>query len=114
MSPSKKNDRVAPPAEPGCWLLKFGSTEAAKGWEDLVRQARANLWTAYEAIRTDPTPFPTTTRHHRLKGELGTVAGLEQWQYEVTAGGRIWYVVDPDKKTVWIRWAGTGHPKATD
>jgi hypothetical protein len=54
------------------------------------------------------------TRHHRLKGALGTVGGLEQWQYEVTAAGRIWYVVDLGKKTVWIRWAGTGHPKATD
>jgi hypothetical protein len=42
------------------------------------------------------------------------VNGLEQWQYEVTGGGRIWYLIDPGKKTIWIRHAGTGHPKATD
>ena len=114
MSPGKKNDRVAPPAQPGRWLLRYGTTEAVKGWEDLVRQAPSNLWDAYEAIRTDPTPFPPTTRQHRLKGALGAVDGMEQWQYEVTAGGRIWYVVDPASTTVWIRYASTKHPKATD
>jgi hypothetical protein len=114
VSPGKKNDRFAPPAAPGQWLLKFGTTEAAKGWEDLVQQAAGNLWTAYETIRTDPTPFPATPRQHRLKGALATVNGLEQWQYEVTAAGRIWYLVDPGKKTIWIRYASTAHPKATD
>jgi hypothetical protein len=32
----------------------------------------------------------------------------------VTAGGRIWYLVDHDTRTCWIKHAGTGHPKATD
>jgi hypothetical protein len=114
VSPAKKNDRVTPPAQPGRWLLKFGSNEAAKGWEDLAQQAASNLGDAYEAIRTDPTPFPPTRRQHRLKGPLGTVNDWEQWQYEVTAGGRIWYAVDPVAKTVWIRYASTKHPKATD
>jgi hypothetical protein len=114
VSPAKKNDRVAPPAEPGRWLLKFGSNEAAKGWEDLAQQAAGNLWSAYEAIRTEPTPFPATGRQHRLKGKLGTVDGMEQWQYEVTAGGRIWYVVDSAKQTIWIRDASTRHPKTTE
>ncbi|MGW6196243.1 hypothetical protein ACWF0M_08850 [Kribbella sp. NPDC055110] len=45
---------------------------------------------------------------------LSTQNGLEQWQYEVTGGGRIWYLVDVDQRTVWITYAGTGHPKATD
>jgi len=39
---------------------------------------------------------------------------LEQWQYEVTGGGRIWYLVDDATRTVWLTYAGTGHPKATD
>ncbi|MDX3000158.1 hypothetical protein PWY87_00650 [Kribbella solani] len=114
MTPAKRGDRVAPPAQPGQWLLKFGTNDAAKGWEDLSRQAASNLWEAYEAIRLDPAPFPPTKCHHRLKGALGTVDGMEQWQYEVTAGGRIWYLVDAAKKTVWIRVAGCGHPKASD
>lgn len=114
MSPAKKGDRVAPPAQPGHWRLKFGTNDAAKGWEDLEQQAASNLWDAYEAIRTEPTPFPPTRRQHPLKGSLGTVDGLEQWQYEVTAGGRIWYLVDPAKKTIWIRYASTKHPKVTE
>jgi hypothetical protein len=39
---------------------------------------------------------------------------LDHWQIEVTGGGRIWYLVDPDKATVWIDYAGPAHPKATD
>jgi hypothetical protein len=115
MSPGKRNDRVAPPAAPGQWELRFASSEAGKGWDELCQQAPGNTLKAWEAIRADPRPFPPTERQHRLKGrDLGTVNGLEQWQYEVTGGGRIWYLIDPGKKTIWIRHAGTGHPKATD
>jgi len=39
---------------------------------------------------------------------------LEQWQIEVTGGGRIWYLVDDDARTVWLVEAGTGHPRATE
>ncbi|HZZ51016.1 MAG TPA: hypothetical protein VFE65_29335, partial [Pseudonocardia sp.] len=43
------------------------------------------------------------------------VAGkeLEQWQYEVTAGGRIWYCPDPDRRIVWLVAASPAHPKRT-
>jgi hypothetical protein len=115
VSPGKRGDRVAPPAEPGRWELRFENSDAGKGWEELCRQAPGNTLKAWEAIRSEPQPFPQTDRHHRLKGrELATVRGLDQWQYEVTGGGRIWYLVDPAKKIVWIRFASTGHPKATD
>ena len=36
------------------------------------------------------------------------------WQLEVTGAGGVWYLVDPDKKLVWIDYAGPGHPKATE
>ncbi|MFD7447285.1 hypothetical protein [Streptomyces sp. NPDC059909] len=39
---------------------------------------------------------------------------MERWQIEVTAGGRIWYLLDIERRTVWIDCASTGHPKATD
>jgi hypothetical protein len=39
---------------------------------------------------------------------------LEQWQYEVTGGGRVCYVIDDVRRTAWITYAGTGHPKVTD
>jgi len=61
---------------------------------------------------------PPTPRHHRLKGQLatGTHDGrtLPYWQIEVTGSGRIWYLVDEDRKTVWMHVGGPGHPKPTD
>ncbi|WP_171049936.1 hypothetical protein [Nocardia cyriacigeorgica] len=39
---------------------------------------------------------------------------LEQWQYEVTAGGRIWYLIDDETRTLWITKAVVGHPGVTD
>lgn len=50
--------------------------------------------------------------------ELSTVKvghkAFDHWRIEVTGAGRIWYLVDPDKTTVWVDYAGPGHPKATD
>jgi hypothetical protein len=93
---------------------QFFSSQAAKGWEELCRQVPGNTARAWEEIRREPQPVPRTSRRLRLKGPLAHVDGLEQWQYEVTGGGRIWYLVDIDKNTVWITYAGAGHPKATD
>lgn len=65
-----------------------------------------------------PTKPENPARQDKLKGALSThvVGGklLDQWQYEVTGGGRIWYCPDAESRIVWIVVAGTGHPKATD
>ncbi|WP_329449578.1 hypothetical protein OG894_00955 [Streptomyces sp. NBC_01724] len=39
---------------------------------------------------------------------------MDRWQIKVTAGGRIWYLLDAERRTVWIDHASTGHAKATD
>ncbi len=39
---------------------------------------------------------------------------LEQWQFEVTGAGRIWYCIDDSRKTVWMTDCSIGHPKATE
>jgi hypothetical protein len=31
---------------------------------------------------------------------------LEQWQYEVTSGGRIWYCPDSDRRITWLSQPG--------
>jgi len=53
-----------------------------------------------------------------LKGRLGrrSVGGrdLEQWQLEVTGAGRLWYVIDDERRTVILTMATVGHPKATE
>lgn len=116
--PAKRNDRVAPPGPPGGWEARFGTNDAAKGWENLVAVARSNMWEAFVVLTTRPTEPENRARQHRLKGKLGSreVHGttLDQWQYEVTAGGRIWYCPDVHKGIVWVVAATTGHPKATD
>ncbi|MCX5212572.1 hypothetical protein OG689_25345 [Kitasatospora sp. NBC_00240] len=98
--------------------LRFANTEAADGWEQLSRQAPGNLRRAFERIRTAPRAGDNPERQHRLKGKLGSALfkgqNVERWQYEVTGGGRLWYLVDDTNPTAWISYAGAGHPKATD
>ncbi|MEH1055728.1 hypothetical protein V6U89_11015 [Micromonospora sp. CPCC 206171] len=114
----KRGDRAAPPALAGEYELRFAESAAADGWEQLARQAPANLRRAYDALRADPRSRTSPERQHRLKGSLATASWkgqeLERWQYEVTGGGRIWYLIDDERRTVWLTYAGTGHPRATE
>ncbi|WP_370945962.1 hypothetical protein AB5J62_43880 [Amycolatopsis sp. cg5] len=116
--PAKRGDRVAPPAQPGQWEARFATSEAAKGWEDLCQTARSNTWEAWVVLTERPTTPENPARQHRLKGKFAVreIGGktLEQWQYEVTAGGRIWYCADHDRRIVWLVLACASHPKATD
>jgi hypothetical protein len=114
----KRGDRAAPPPATGEYELRFATTAAAEGWEELCRQAPGGMRRAWEHIRADPRTRERPGRQHRLRGTLGTGEfkgrALERWQYEVTGGGRVWYLVDEDTRTAWITHAGTGHPKATE
>jgi hypothetical protein len=114
----KRGERVAPPPAADGYDLIYGSNDAIKGWQDLCNQAAGATRTAYFAITTNPQPAPPTDKHHRLKADLSTgkYSGISfpQWQYEVTGGGRIWYLIDVDRRRVIITYAGTRHPKATD
>ena len=116
--PGKRGDRVAPSGRPGGWEARFATSEAAKGWELLCQTARANTWEAWTVLTERPTVAENPSRQHRLRGSLAMRqiggATLEQWQYEVTAAGRIWYCPDPDRRIVWVVLASPSHPKATD
>jgi len=109
---------VAPPPGPGDWDIRFRNNEAARGWEELCRQAPGNALAAWRIMRRNPTPWAGSPRHHRLQWDLSTLKvgdkPLDHWQIEVTGGGRIWYLVDADKATIWIDHAGLGHPQATE
>lgn len=113
----KRGDRAAPPPVDGEFDVRFANSAAADGWEHLARQAPANLRRAHDAIRAEPRCLTLPERHHRLKGSLATGVwkgqALERWQYEVTGGGRVWYLVDDERRTAWITYAGTGHPRET-
>ena len=87
-----------------------------EGWEQICSAASANARVAWERLTEDPRT--RTERQHPLRGDLGSrdVSGqtMEQWQYEVTSGGRLWYCIDDDRRTVWLMDAMVGHPKATE
>ena len=109
---------MAPPPGPGDWDIRFRNNDAAKGWEELCRQAPGNALAAWRVMRRNPTPRAVSPRHHRLQWDLSTLKvgdkPCDHWQIEVTGGGRVWYLVDTDKATIWIDYAGPGHPKATE
>ncbi|WP_020574245.1 hypothetical protein [Actinopolymorpha alba] len=118
MSP-RRGDRVAPRATKESWDVRFGSNDAAKGWEDLCPQAAGNTAWAYFLMRDNPAPAAQSPRHQRLKGPLSTGRhhdgrSLPQWQIEVTSKGRVWYLLDADNNTVWVVHASTKHPKITE
>lgn len=116
MSPKRK-DRAAPPPVRDEWDVRFGTNEAAKGWDELCRQAATNKRLAFELMRSNPRP-PEDRRHTRLRGDLAKRSfdgrEFEQWEIEVTGGGRIFYLVDDAKHTVWIVLASQRHPKITE
>ena len=43
-----------------------------------------------------------------INGEL-----LEQWQYKISNGGRVWYAIDDKTRVVWITKASASHPNET-
>ena len=112
----KRGDRVAPPPGPGEWDLRFGDRSAVEGWELLCSQAPGPALTAWAVLRTGPRA--RSQLQHPLKGEFATrlVGGrvLEQWQYEVTGAGRIWYCIDDEQRVVYLTLATLGHPNQTE
>jgi hypothetical protein len=84
----RRGDRVTVPPPQEQWDVRFGTGDAADGWEELCRHALAT---------------------HRHNGR-----DLEQWEYEVTSGGRVRYVIDDGNRTVWLIYASPRHPKDTD
>ncbi|MFD8591153.1 hypothetical protein ACFV1B_16660 [Streptomyces sp. NPDC059637] len=117
MSPKRGDDVPAPPVGDER-RLRFATNEAAKGWGDLCAQAPGNARRCYEALRSDPLSTREPDRQHRLRGRLATgrLGGVDhpQWEYEVTAGGRVRYLVDEPRRTVHLVHASTRHPKDTE
>jgi len=115
---AKRGDRAAPPPAKDEWDLVFADNSSAKGWDELSRHAPGPLRDAWKILRADPREGAPYNRMHQLKAGFKTraVGGVEyeQWQYEVTGGGRLWYCVDDKRRVLHITYAGTGHPSRTD
>jgi hypothetical protein len=115
---TKRGARVPAPATGTQWHLRFASKSAAQKWEALCNAAAGNCAAMHAQLSKDPRQAQNPSRHHRLKGALATAmhAGqqLEQWQYEITGAGRVWFLIDDAKHTVRLVLVEQGHPSKTD
>ncbi len=111
----KRGDRVAPPVRKGQWELRH-TAGSVDGWEELCKHAPGPAAAAFDSLTINP--FARSSRQHPLAGPLGIVEiggkKLQQWQYEVTGAGRIWYGADVERKIVHLTAASVGHPKQTE
>jgi hypothetical protein len=114
----RRGDRVTVPPPEGQWDVRFTTSDAATGWEELCRHALGNTCRCLEILQTEPRSAANPDRQHRLRGDLATHRhngkDLEQWEYEVTSGGRVRYVIDDQARKVWLVYASPRHPKDTD
>ena len=116
MSP-RRGERVAPPAAEDEWEVVFANNDAAKGLGGTV-PGRTRKHARRLAGYADKAAVLRDHRHGQLRGTLATgdFSGrqMDRWQIEVTGGARIWYLIDDDRRTVWLVHAGASHPKATE
>ena len=71
---SKRRERVAPPPSKEGWDLRYGTSDAVKGWEKVCAAAPANARIAWERLTADPRD--RTDRQHPLKGVLGSARSM--------------------------------------
>lgn len=129
-----RQERIARPARTDEWEVVAADKGVADDWERWAKQEPNALAAAYDQLATHPTQF--SSRQRRLEGNTyGTGSyegkGFDRWQYEVTAGGRIFYFVDDPtdggrkksqregrgprpRKRVIVEAVHPGHPKATE
>lgn len=95
---------MAPPPAARDWDVRFATSDAAGGWEEASRTAPTALKECWTHLRQDPRR--RTPRQHPLKDRLAIRSigpdPLEQWQYETTGAGRVWYCIDDTRRLVWL------------
>jgi hypothetical protein len=115
--PSKRSDHQ----------IVFAGAGVEREWSDCLAVARNAVCDAWYALTIDP--LAVTPRQYRLRGAEATKTyqglTLQQWEYKITDGGRLLYLVDPapvlDSRgkqlfagRVILLLASPGHPKHTE
>lgn len=96
-------------------MIRFASSGAIKGGQDLLSQMRGPLTDAWDFLTK--SPGETTSRNYPLKGVLATITrggvAHTRWQYKPSLQGdaRIWYWVE--QQAVWLEQVHTAHPNET-
>lgn len=97
MSP-KRGDRVTVPPPDDEWDIRFGTSDAVKGWEELCRHALGNTRRCFEALRAAPGAVWQHLRD-REPPENDQSAFGERNRARAVRGGRSWI----SSPTVWRR-----------
>jgi hypothetical protein len=116
---------VTRPAKTAEYEVVAASKRIADAWAQWGATEPNALAGAYDQLAEDPKAH--SKRQTRLAGNYasGTYDGrtYDRWQYEVTAGGRVWYFVDDTPSgtgkrrrpgRVIIEKVAPGHPKGTE
>ncbi|KXO91171.1 hypothetical protein [Tsukamurella pseudospumae] len=110
-----KGELVPRPAKRTEYEIRFATSHARKGWQDLAATIRSPLADTWDFLTR--TPLANVPTNYPLKGALGTVTrdgrAHERWQHKPTKQGdaRIWFYVDG--RTVYLEQVHTSHPNAT-
>jgi len=113
----KRGSQAIRPAKNHEWTIRYTSREVAEGWENLCKQQAGVIATLYDQLTDDPRHIVNYARQGQLTGDLRVANQhgelLDQWQYELSKGGRVWYAIDDKTRVVWITKASASHPNET-
>jgi hypothetical protein len=108
-----KKETVTRPLRRSEFEIIFGTSNARKGWTDVLAVQRNTVVQAWERLTLDPQANDSTC--HGMKGDLEFVshkgATHMRRQYELSNGARISFYIEG--KTVVLFDVHTHHPNAT-
>lgn len=110
-----RGEPVPRPTKKVEYEIRFATTQARKGWQDLAGSIRNPLTDAWDFLTR--TPLVKTPTNYPLRGDLGTITHggktRERWQHKPTQQGdaRIWFFVE--ERTVFLEQVHTRHPNET-
>lgn len=111
----KKGALVPRPPKKIEYEIRFATSSAEKGWQDLVATIRNPMANAWDFLTR--TPDMTTLTNYRMKGDLSVIqrGGVvhQRWQHKPTPKGtaRIWFYVEGH--VVHLEQVHTSHPNET-
>lgn len=110
-----KGELVPRPPKKIEYEIRFATTHAKKGWNDLAATIRNSLADSWDFLTR--TPMANVPTNYPLKGGLRTITRdgktYERWQHKPTLKGtaRIWFYVGG--RTVYLEQVHTSHPNET-
>lgn len=110
----KRGQRAPPPPAEDEWDLRYATKESL-AFTEIKTQFSGTCAKAKARLKVAPTTRSAVQKP--LRGTLAqrSVGGvqMQQWQFDISSGARLWYCVDPNRSIVWLTLAATGHPSAT-